>query len=198
MEWRGLRVATHPDVYVPDADTILLAGAVQDAVRPGERFLEVGCGAGLVGLAAARRGAAAWATDLNPRAVELSRRNAESNGLALEVREGDLLAGLAGPFDVVAFNPPYLPTGPQDVVPGPLNLAFDGGADGNQTVLRFAAEVSALRPLPRLVLVVHSSLADPAPLAAQLAASGYAAREVAEEPHFFERIRVVGFTRRGP
>ena len=196
MEWEGLRVATHHEVYRPDADTFLLARAVLQSVRPGERFLEVGCGAGLVSLAAARTGAKVWATDANPQAVEITRHNAEANRLQVEVREGDLFAGLAGPFDVVAFNPPYLPTGPDDLVPGPLNLAFDGGEDGNQTVLRFAAQLASLRPPPRLVLVVHSSLADPGPLEAALATLRYGARVVAEESHSFEYITVRAFSLR--
>ena len=32
----------------------------------------------------------------------------EATGLAVELRAGDLLAGLAGPFDLVVSNPPYV------------------------------------------------------------------------------------------
>jgi release factor glutamine methyltransferase len=197
MEWEGpggrYRVWEHRDVYRPSHDTFLLAHAVGHEVRPGDRFLEVGCGAGLVSMVAARRGATVTATDLNAEAVRLAQENASENAVAMDVRKADLLEGLAGPFDVVAFNPPYLPTGPGDVIPGPLNLAFDGGRDGNETVLRFAAQVARLRPLPRAILVVHSSLADPAALAAALATLGYEGAIVAEEAHFFERIQVRRF-----
>ena len=195
MEWDGLFLATHAEVYRPDHDTFLLARAVKESIRPGERFLEVGCGAGLVSLVAARAGAKVTATDLNPHAVELALHNAQENRLILDARVADLLEGLAGPFDVVAFNPPYLPTGPGDVVPGPLNLAFDGGADGNATVLRFASQVGRLRPPPRLVLVVHSSLSDPKPLEGAMAKLGYGSGVVAEESHFFERLAVRAFSR---
>lgn len=198
MEWDGpggrYRVRGHADVYRPSHDTFLLAHAVGHEVQPGDRFLEVGCGAGLVAMVAARRGAAVTATDLNPEAVALARANAADNGVAVDVRHADLLDGLAGPFDVVAFNPPYLPTGPGDVVPGPLNLAFDGGRDGNETVLRFAAQAARLAPLPRAILVVHSSLADPRALGSALGRLGYADRVVAEEAHFFERIQVRRFS----
>lgn len=188
-------VTLHDDVYRPGEDTLLLARAVHAEVRPGDRFLEVGCGTGYVSLVAARTGATASCTDANPRAVALARHNARQNGLRLEAAEGDLLAGLAGPFDVVAFNPPYLPTAPDDYVPGPLNLAFDGGPDGNAVVLRFAAEVGRLRPLPRCVLVVHSSLSDPAPLRAAMAGLGYAGDVALEEAHPFERLTVQRFRR---
>ncbi|MFO1533329.1 MAG: HemK2/MTQ2 family protein methyltransferase [Thermoplasmatota archaeon] len=199
IEWDGpggrYRVWEHKDVYKPSHDTFLLAHAVGHEVRPGDRFVEVGCGAGLVAMVAARRGAAVTATDLNPEAVRLAQENAGENRLAVDVRRADLLAGLMGPFDVVAFNPPYLPTAPEEMLPGPLNLAFDGGRDGNETVLRFAAQVAELEPRPRAILVVHSSLADPNALEGALGRLGYVAQVVAEEAHFFERIQVRRFAR---
>jgi len=188
-----LFIGTHPDVYVPSDDTFLLARAVAAEVRPGMRVLEVGCGAALVSLVAARAGAIVTATDLNPHAIAVARHNAHENGVRLDVVQADLLDGLAGPFDLVAFNPPYLPTAPDEVVPGPLNLAFDGGKDGNGTVLRFAAQLGRLAQRPAVVLVVHSSLSDPAPLAAAMAALGYRCDVALEESHFFEKLAVRRF-----
>jgi release factor glutamine methyltransferase len=188
-------VSLHDDVYRPGDDTLLLARAVHAEVRPGDRFLEVGCGTGYVSLVAAAAGARATCTDANPHAVALARHNARQNGLGLDAIAGDLLAGLAGPFDVVAFNPPYLPTAPEDYVPGPLNLAFDGGPDGNAVVLRFAAQLAALRPPPRCVLVVHSSLSDPGPLRAAMRGLGYEDGVALEEAHTFERLAVRRFAR---
>jgi release factor glutamine methyltransferase len=172
---------------------LLLAKAVHAAVRPGDRLLEVGCGAGFVSLAAARRGAAVTCTDANPHAVALARHNGKQNALRVEVVEGDLLAGLEGPFDIVAFNPPYLPTADDEQVPGPLNLAFDGGADGNSVVLRFVEQVAKLRRRPREVLVVHSSLSDPVPLRRAMEALGYRGDVALEEAHAFERLTVQRF-----
>jgi release factor glutamine methyltransferase len=188
-----LFIATHPEVYVPSDDTLLLARAVHAEARPGQAFLEVGCGAGYVALVAARAGARVTGTDLNPHAVEVARHNARENGLRATFVAADLLAGLAGPFDLVAFNPPYLPTAPDEVVPGPLNLAFDGGLDGNGTVLRFAGQLGALRPRPATVLVVHSSLSDPRPLADAMAALGYSMDVAISERLAFEELTVRRF-----
>jgi release factor glutamine methyltransferase len=198
MEWagpggRGYALLRHPQVYEPSHDTFLLAHAVAAEVRPGERFLEVGCGAGLVAMVAAAAGAQVTATDLNPHAVEVARRNAAQNRLRVDAVAADLMEGLAGPFDLVAFNPPYLPTAPDEYLPGPINLAFDGGPDGNATVLRFARQLAARRPLPRCVLVVHSSLADPEPLEREMARLGYACEVTAQERHFYETLAVRRF-----
>jgi len=190
MNWDGIFVAIHPDVYEPSDDTFLLARVVGDVVRPGDQFLEVGCGAGLVSLVAARAGAYVTCTDRNPHAVVLTQQNARENGLSVDCRETDLLAGIDAAFDVVAFNPPYLPTADDDHVAGPLDLAFDGGRDGNEVVLRFAAQLRRLRPLPRVVLVVHSSLSDPGPLDGVMRSHGYGASIAARQNLAYETLTV--------
>lgn len=190
MNWEGLHVGTHEDVYRPSDDTFLLCRAVAAEVRRGDHFLEVGCGTGLVGLVAWRAGARVTLVDRSPVAARLAAQNARANAAVLDVVCGDLLDGLAGPFDVVAFNPPYLPTAPEDVIAGPLNLAFDGGPDGNRTVLRFAAGAAAWTTRPRTVLVVHSSLSDPAPLDEAMAAAGFAASVVMRERLPYEELTV--------
>ncbi|GAA4694731.1 hypothetical protein GCM10023215_35480 [Pseudonocardia yuanmonensis] len=53
------------------------------AIPPGTRVLELGCGLALPALAAARAGATVVATDLSSTAIDLVRRSAELNGLAL-------------------------------------------------------------------------------------------------------------------
>src|SRR2546422_2669708 len=89
-------VEERPTVYRPADDSYLLLGAV--SVAPGERFLEVGAGAGLVALHAAQI-TDAIATDVNPDAVEGLRRSARRNRVGLEVIPTDLMAGVRGRVD---------------------------------------------------------------------------------------------------
>ena len=56
---------------------------------PESRVLEIGCGLGLVGIAAARRGATVLMTDFDERAIALARRNAERNGADASVEPFD-------------------------------------------------------------------------------------------------------------
>lgn len=89
-----------------DKGTALLLEALPDRFEG--RALDLGCGWGAVGVCLAARwpGAEIVMTDVNARAVALSAANLARNGLRAEVVQGDGLAHLDGPFDLIAANPP--------------------------------------------------------------------------------------------
>ena len=72
----------------------------------GARVLDVGCGSGILSIAAAKLGAASvLAVDTDPIAIEATIANAARNGLAdrIAARPGSLPTG-DGPFDVLLAN----------------------------------------------------------------------------------------------
>ncbi|MDG6220971.1 MAG: methyltransferase, partial [Candidatus Thermoplasmatota archaeon] len=119
-------------VYPVAEDTLLMLEAVE--VRRGERFLEMGCGQGLVGLHAAKYGAEATLADIDPLAVECARRNGLENDLAVEVVQSDLFENIRGAYDVIVFNPPYLPG---DTAKGLRDTRLDGGQGGIEVARTF-------------------------------------------------------------
>lgn len=154
LEHGGLEYFIAPDVYEPSDDTFLLLGAIEQ--EPPGRLLEIGTGAGLVAVAAARAGHTVVATDVHPSALALARRNSRKNQCEVRLVLADLHAGIRlERFDCIAFNPPYLPTRPDQRVPGPVNFAFDGGLDGRSVVARFLERLPSSAPP---VLLVRSSL----------------------------------------
>ena len=81
------------------------------------RVLDVGTGSGAIALAIADEhpGASVTAIDASVEALQLARENAESTGLAIELLEHDLTAGLPpGPWALVVSNPPYVDPGEID------------------------------------------------------------------------------------
>lgn len=172
-----------PDVYPPSEDSIFLIRSLD--IRPGESVLEIGCGSGIVSLHCAKAGATVTAGDINPVAVELTKRNALRNSLDVDVLLTDVYGSIDGRFDTIVFNLPYLPVD-DDV---PLAEAWSGGKDG-------------LGPLPKLIegasehgnegwraVVVVSSLMDADELDKVL--KGHHVEVLGELPLFFETLRVL-------
>ena len=102
---RGYRAATDP---------VLVAAACP--AEPGQRVLDLGCGAGAAALCLAARvpGLVLTGLELQEDYAALARRNAAENAIAMEVITGDIAdmpAALRRGFDHVIANPPYYPRG---------------------------------------------------------------------------------------
>gem|GEM_PF-1752821 len=151
----SLRAA--PGVHAIDPFAPRLLRALH--VAPGEQVLDLGCGTGYFGLGLALRGAGRVVlTDLDPLAVRCARANARRLGVAVEVREGDLLAPVAGErFDRIVANLPQTPSR------RPLPVARWGGPDGLAHLRRLVRAAPAhLRPGGRVHVLVTSWLAPAA------------------------------------
>ncbi|GAB6934270.1 50S ribosomal protein L11 methyltransferase [Calditerricola yamamurae] len=91
---------THPT-------TVLCLRALEQAVRPGDTVIDVGCGSGVLAIAAAKLGAGeVLALDLDPVAVRAARQNVALNKLEdhITVRENNLLDGVTVAADVIVAN----------------------------------------------------------------------------------------------
>ncbi|GGX75464.1 putative protein N(5)-glutamine methyltransferase [Streptomyces minutiscleroticus] len=189
-DFRGLRIAVEPGVFVPRRRTEFLVDRAVAAAGTAAVVVDLCCGSGAVGaaLAAAFPGAELHAADIDPAAVRCARRNVAPYGG--RVHEGDLFAALPGALrgrvDVLAANVPYVPTAEVGLLPPeardhePL-VALDGGDDGLDVLRRVSAEaVRWLAPGGHL-LVETGERQAPAALDA-FARGGLAARlEVSEE-----------------
>lgn len=175
------------EVYEPAEDTFLLADNLD--VRRGELALELGTGCGLLAVLAARAGAKVVATDINPAALECARANALANGVAdqIDFRLGNLFSPVAGErFNLVIFNPPYLPVDPEETLDGPLDRAWGGGPDGRRVIDRFLRELpDRLTPNGR-ALFVQSSLADISKTVRELESSNFQVTTIRKKLPFEE------------
>ncbi|MCJ7697032.1 MAG: methyltransferase, partial [Thermoplasmata archaeon] len=130
-----------PEVYDPAEESLLLLETLH--VDSNDTVLELGTGCGLIALDCAHKGSHTVCTDINPFAVQLTLRNIERNQLLLkgykEIRQGNLFSVLHEKelFDVIIFNPPYLPTKKQEKIGGWFDIATDGGRDGLSVTKRF-------------------------------------------------------------
>ena len=151
-ERRGLDL----DVYEPAEDSALLAGVALVHVDADDRVLDVGTGSGYV----ARRiadatGAPVVGVDVNPHAC----RRARAGGV--EAVRGDLTRPFRDrAFDVVTFNPPYLPTDPDAEWDDWLETALSGGQSGREVIERFLDDVGRVLAPDGSAFLLVSTYAD--------------------------------------
>ena len=154
---RGFTIAPPALDPRPDTETLIEA-ALAVVERRGWRdrtlsLLDLGTGTGciLVTLLAELPRAQGLGTDLSPSALALAAANAVRLGVGSRAAfmAADWLDGIAGKFDLVLSNPPYLASGeisglaPEVAAYDPM-LALDGGPDGLDAYRRIAAGAPAV------------------------------------------------------
>jgi release factor glutamine methyltransferase len=182
-----IRVPT--DALVPKLGSLLLARHLP--LREGDEVLDLGTGAGLIGILAARRGHRVVATDVVESCARCARANALLNGVGdrLEARTGDLFAPVTGrSFDLIVTNPSQMPT-PSDREWGDAqSLTDNGGPDGWDFLDRIIREAPVhLKPEGRLTFTLFAFLGLERALAT-LRAAGLVPSVLAREEQPFPRL----------
>ncbi len=150
-----------PAVLIPRPETeLLVAAALSLELADGALVADIGAGSGCIAvtIAAERPQWRVVATDRSLAALAIAQRNRQAHGVALPLLQGDLAVALAGGFDLVLANLPYIPRGllaelPVEVQHDPA-AALDGGAGGLELVQRLLSD------LPRLLAPGGSALLE--------------------------------------
>ncbi len=147
-DFMGLRFRVDGAVLIPrqDTETLVEAALIELRQRQGNpALLDLCAGSGCVGLSLASLAPNARITlaDISPEALEVARANQKALGVKAELRQGDLFSAVGRErFDIIASNPPYIPTGAlsglQREVRFEPRIALDGGADGLDFYRRIA------------------------------------------------------------
>jgi release factor glutamine methyltransferase len=143
-EFWTLRLRVNEATLVPRPETETVVEAALAALdRRGSRSrswriadLGTGCGAILLALLSELPNAFGIGTDISAAALAIARGNAKRAGVARAAFVVcDVASALAGPFDLIVSNPPYIAAGDIDQLPPEVRLfdpraALDGGSDG--------------------------------------------------------------------
>jgi release factor glutamine methyltransferase len=163
-DFRRLTLKTDRRALVPRPETEIVVErclALLDGIES-PRIVDVGTGTGAIALALKqeRPDANVVGTDLSADALVLAHENAEANELDVRFVEGDLLAGVDGPLDLVVSNPPYVGAEELDALEPEVRDWEPRGAlvDEGQT-LRLAGDARSVLT-GWLVLEVHEERAQ--------------------------------------
>ena len=157
--FRGLEIAVNPNVLIPRPETELLAERAwpflnSRAAGGAPSALDFGTGSGCLAIALAFKCPVAkiCALDISPAALAVARENAVRHSVFERIQffQGDGFSVLPANscFDLIAANPPYIPSAAIDTLQPEVRdydprVALDGGEDGMDFFRRLAAEGAA-------------------------------------------------------
>ena len=182
-EFFGLDFFVNEKVLIPRPETELLVKRVLELAPGARRAVEVGVGSGAIAVSLAKElpQLEIWATDISEGALAVARKNCEIHGVSERVHlfAWDLFSPLqemAGTFEVVVSNPPYIPQKELEGLAPELHhepkLALAGGEDG-------------LRVITPLVQAAYSFLVPGGLLALEIGTGqGQAVAEIAKKSGF--------------
>ncbi len=142
--FENLELDIFETTYEPAEDTFLLANTIPK--KTAKTILDLGTGSGIQGIVALQKNPGARATfaDQNPIALACARHNLQkARGIKMDSKTTarytitHLFTRLKNQtFDLILFNPPYLPT------EEPADVALDGGPTGRETIDRFLDQLT--------------------------------------------------------
>lgn len=152
VQFYGLRFRVRDDVFIPRPETEeLLEKALDLAPRDRElNCLDLGTGSGVIAVSLAKYlpRVKVTAVDLSTNAVQLAQENAELNEVVdrVAVVRSNWFERVAGRFDLIVSNPPYIPEEEMEGLPAEVrehepHRALDGGERGLEEITKLVREL---------------------------------------------------------
>ncbi len=153
-EFYGRDFHVAPGVLIPRPETeILVEEALAFVARHFPKrdpvIAEVGTGSGVIAISLALEmpQSRIYATDISSRALEVAAYNCEQHSVDIALLEGDLLAPVPEPVDIVIANLPYVRDDELDKLSDEIRLhepmvALAGGSDGLDRIKRLLVDIA--------------------------------------------------------
>ena len=137
-------------IYEPLEDSYLLKEQVIKFARD-KSVLDLGSGSGILAIAAEKAGAkSVLASDINEESIK------HIKNLNIKAIKSNLFASIKGKFDLIIFNPPYLPLDKRE--PFDSQLATTGGKKGDEIILLLLKQSKYHLNKDGIILLLLSSL----------------------------------------
>jgi release factor glutamine methyltransferase len=207
-EFWSLDILCDSSALIPRPETEVVVetalGVLKNSAAPA--IADIGTGTGCIAIALAMElpGARLYASDISREALTLAARNLSAHGLTQRVQiiEGDLAEpflrlGLAGQFDAIVCNPPYVaesdkPTLQPEVRDYEPEAALYGGPDGLQVIARLLAETGPLlKPAGYLIIEIAQGQARAARELAETFAGCWCVIRTIADPAGIERVLLI-------
>lgn len=171
-------------IYSPAEDSYLLNNVLKKEIsellskNKNLKFLEIGAGSGINLSTAEQSGISReniFACDIDEDAVM------HCSSFGYNCIKSDLFQKIKGKFDIISFNPPYLPEHKYD-----MEKDTSGGKKGNEIILRFLQQAKSHLEKDGKIFLLTSNLTPET----DFEEHGYKAKEIASENLFHEKLFV--------
>jgi release factor glutamine methyltransferase len=171
--------------YLPAEDSSLLANVVSHNIKESDSFLDVGTGSGYISLEIKGKCSRVISSDINVEACKQAILNLD----------GVVMCDLSNAFkensfDIVAFNPPYLPKDGNEFEEW-FDLATVGGETGREVIERFLDDVKRILTLDGSVFLLVSTETGIQEIKEYAETKGFFVDVVAEDTYPSERLVVL-------
>jgi release factor glutamine methyltransferase len=172
-------------VYIPAEDSYLMSRILKEQIpdlikkNPNLNLLEIGAGSGIhlqTGLNLGIKNENIFSSDIDKRAVS------HCNVLGFNCIHSDLFEKIKGKYDIIIFNPPYLPEDSRET--GDSKTATTGGKKGNEIIIKFLKQAKNYLNEKGKIFLITSSLSEDV----DFEKLNYKAKEIDCEKLFFERL----------
>lgn len=169
-------------IYPPREDSFLLEREVKKYAK-GKSFLDIGTGSGIQAKAAKQAGAkSVLAADINPESL----KHLKVQGI--NVVKSNLFSNIKRKFDLIAFNPPYLPRDKREDKESALTTT--GGKRGDEIIINFLKEAKNHLNNDGIILLVISSLTPRKNISSLLKKHSLDYKILSSQKFFFEELQV--------
>ena len=172
-------------IYIPSEDSYLMSRILKEQLpilleqNPNLRFLEIGAGSGIHLQTALNSGIKKeniFSSDIDKKSVS------HCNLLGFHCIHSDLFENIRNKYDIIIFNPPYLPEDSNEPKNSRKNTT--AGKKGNEIIIRFLQQARNYLNKNGKIFLITSSLSEDV----DFRDLGYAAKEIGCEKLFFERL----------
>ncbi|MEK6974302.1 MAG: HemK2/MTQ2 family protein methyltransferase [Nanoarchaeota archaeon] len=165
-------------VYEPGDDTFLIAEQLKKFHDI--RVLDMGSGSGYLAEILIKNNCNVLAADINKKSVELCRKK------GINAVQSDLFSNIKEKFDLIVFNPPYLPLDEDE--PEDSRLITTAGKKGHEIIQKFLKDAKKHLNKAGKILLLFSSLSGN--VEDLFKKYDYDAKKISEKKLFFEKIYV--------
>ena len=167
-------------IYEPQEDSFLLSKYVEKYASG--KVLDLGSGSGIQAESALMKTRDVLAVDINKEAVKLLKKK------NINAKYSDLFSNVKGKFDLIIFNPPYLPE--EKLEDSKTKLVTTGGKHGYEILKRFFKDAKKFLNKNGKILIVFSSLTNKKKVDSLIKKYGFKSKLLEEKKIFFESLYV--------